>query len=111
MGIFRHKSGLLGLATVAIFIVLAVAAGLIAPRDPYSQDVTLKFLPPIWSAAGQWPHLLGTDILGRDLLSRLLYGARLSLLIGFISVLVGSCIGIPLGLVSGWFWWQNRILR
>jgi ABC-type dipeptide/oligopeptide/nickel transport system permease subunit len=102
-GLLRHRSGMIGLGVVGVFIVLAVLAAVLAPVDPFLQNTDLKFTPPIWSPDGKWPHLLGTDILGRDVLSRLLYGARLSLLIGFISVLVGASIGIPMGMVSGFF--------
>jgi ABC-type dipeptide/oligopeptide/nickel transport system permease subunit len=97
----RHKPGMIGLAIVVFFILLAVFAPLLAPFDPAAQDNTLKFLPPFWMEGAKWPHVLGTDILGRDVLSRLLYGARLSLMIGFISVGVGASIGIPMGMISG----------
>jgi ABC-type dipeptide/oligopeptide/nickel transport system permease subunit len=100
--LLRHKPGMVGVGVVLVFIVLAALAPLLAPADPFLQNMDMKFLPPIWQDGGQMPHLLGTDILGRDVLSRLLYGARLSLLIGFISVLVGASIGIPLGMVSGY---------
>jgi ABC-type dipeptide/oligopeptide/nickel transport system permease subunit len=102
-GLLRHKSGLLGIGVVLFFVVLAIVAPLLAPTDPFLQNTDLKFLPPIWMKGAQWPHLLGTDILGRDVFSRLLYGARLSLFIGFIAVLVGASIGIPLGMISGFF--------
>lgn len=98
-----HKPGMIGLGVVGIFVVLALLAPLIAPVDPFAQNTDMKFLPPLWQQGSQMPHILGTDILGRDVLSRLLYGARLSLMIGFISVLVGASIGIPLGMVSGFF--------
>jgi ABC-type dipeptide/oligopeptide/nickel transport system permease subunit len=97
----RHKPGMIGLAIVIFFILLAVLAPLIAPFDPAAQDNTLKFLPPFWMEGAKWPHVLGTDILGRDVLSRLLFGARLSLMIGFISVGVGASVGIPMGMISG----------
>jgi ABC-type dipeptide/oligopeptide/nickel transport system permease subunit len=99
----RHTPGMIGLAVVIFFILLAVFAPLIAPVDPFAQNNELKFLPPFWMEGAKWPHLLGTDILGRDVLSRLLYGARLSLMIGFISVGVGASIGIPMGMLSGFF--------
>ena len=99
----RHKPGMIGLAIVIFFILLAVFAPLIAPFDPAAQDNTLKFIPPFWMEGAKWPHVLGTDILGRDVLSRLLHGARLSLMIGFISVGVGASVGIPMGMISGFF--------
>lgn len=94
---------MIGLGVVAVFIVLAILAGILSPTDPFLQNNELKFTPPFWQDGGKWPHILGTDILGRDVFSRLLHGARLSLLIGFISVLVGASVGIPLGMVSGYF--------
>ena len=100
--LLRHRSGMIGLGVVFFFIVVAIIADFIAPTDPFLQNADLKFLPPIWQDGGKWPHVLGTDILGRDLFSRMIYGARLSLSIGIISVVVGSAVGIPLGLISGY---------
>ena len=99
---FRHRSGMIGLAVILALVIVAAAAPWLAPVDPYQQDAALKFVPPIWHHGGRWPHLLGTDILGRDLCARLIYGARLSLVIGFISVLVGAAVGVPLGMISGY---------
>ncbi len=99
----RHKPGMIGLGVVIVFVLLAAAAHWLAPVDPFIQNTALKFTPPVWMEGGKWPHVFGTDILGRDVLSRLLYGARLSLMIGFIAVLVGASFGIPLGLSSGFF--------
>ena len=99
--VLKHRSGVIGLAIVGVFILLAIFADLISPVDPYVQDRTRSLIPPLWDEGGISPHLLGTDVLGRDLFGRLLQGARLSLLIGFISVLVGACIGVPIGLISG----------
>ena len=102
-GFFRHHSGMLGLGVVVIFVLLAAAACLISPVDPYSQNTDLRFLPPLWQEGHHWPYILGTDVLGRDVFSRLLFGARLSMMIGFISVSVGASVGIPLGMASGFF--------
>lgn len=99
----RHKPGLIGLAVVIVFIVLAATAHWLAPVDPFAQNTDIKFTPPLWMDGGKWPYVFGTDILGRDVLSRLLHGARLSLMIGFISVVVGASVGIPLGMISGYF--------
>ncbi len=100
-GFKTHKPGMFGLAVVVFFIVLAAVAPLLSPADPFAQNAQLKFTPPLWQEGGIWPHVFGTDILGRDVLSRLLHGARLSLMIGFIAVLVGASVGIPLGMASG----------
>jgi len=109
----RHRSGLVGLATIIVFVLLAIFAPLLAPTDPYLQHTDLKFVPPFWQEGGIWPHLLGTDILGRDVLSRLLYGARLSLEIGFISVFVGAVFGVPVGMVCGYAggWLDMGLMR
>lgn len=81
----------------------ALLAGLISPADPLAQDLDKKFIPPIFSEGGSWPHLLGTDVLGRDLFSRILYGARLSLFIGILAVFVGAIVGIPSGMIAGYY--------
>lgn len=99
----RHRPGVIGLVIVVSFILMAALAPLLAPADPFVQNTDLKFMPPFWMEGSQWPHILGTDILGRDVLSRLLFGARLSLMIGFISVGVGASVGIPMGMISGFF--------
>src|SRR5690606_30641989 len=72
-------------------------------HDPYAQDLTRRLVPPIWHEKGVWANPLGTDNLGRDYLSRILYGARISLLIGFSVMLISGLIGTSLGLVAGYF--------
>ena len=109
--LLRHRSGMAGILIVSFFIFLAIFADVLSPADPYLQNTDIKFLPPIWQEGGTWPHIFGTDILGRDVFSRLLRGARLSLVIGFISVTVGAVIGTPLGMISGYFGgWTDRIV-
>lgn len=98
----RHKPGMFGLAVVLGFVVVAALASVLSPVDPFIQNTDLSFLPPLWREGGQWPHVLGTDLLGRDVLSRLLHGSRLSLLTGFIAVAWGAGFGIPLGMISGY---------
>ena len=96
--------GLLAGAGVLLFILLvAFAAPLIAPHDPYAQDLARRLIPPIWHEAGSWTHPLGTDMLGRDYLSRLIYGSRISLLIGFAVMLLSGLIGTVLGVAAGYF--------
>jgi ABC-type dipeptide/oligopeptide/nickel transport system permease subunit len=99
----RHRGGLVGLGIVLFFVTAAIFAPLLAPVDPLLQNTAMRFTPPVWMDGGAWPHLFGTDVLGRDVFSRLVHGSRLSLLIGVISVLVGAAVGIPLGMISGWF--------
>ena len=101
--LLKHKPGMFGLGIVLLLVILAILANLIAPADPNVQNFEMKFIPPIWMEGGQWPYIFGTDVLGRDLFSRILYGARLSLLIGGLAVFTGAIIGVPLGMVSGYY--------
>ena len=99
----RHGGLMLGAGILLVIVVLAIAAPLIAPHDPYSQNLAHRLLPPIWHAKGTWDHVLGTDKLGRDYFSRLLFGARISLLIGILTVLISGTIGTLLGVCAGYF--------
>lgn len=98
-----HKGLLTGAAILAVLILLAVFAPLIAPADPFATALPNRLLPPVWADAGHWEHLLGTDHLGRDYLSRLLYGARISLLIGIGAASIGCVIGVTMGICAGYF--------
>ncbi|RWR44782.1 ABC transporter permease [Sinirhodobacter ferrireducens] len=99
----RNVALMSGGSVVVLMVLVAVLAPLLAPHDPYSQDLTRRLLPPFWIEGTDPTHLLGTDHLGRDYLSRLIYGARISLGVGFGVVLVSGLIGISLGLVAGYF--------
>lgn len=101
--LLRNRSVVAGLVLVGAVVAIAVLAPLIAPHDPYAQDLTRRLVPPIWHEKGTWANPLGTDNLGRDYLSRLLYGARISLLIGLSVMLISGLIGTTLGLVAGYF--------
>ncbi|MBJ7222248.1 MULTISPECIES: ABC transporter permease [unclassified Brenneria] len=101
--ILGHHSMMIGLTILAVIVLAAVLAPLISPHDPYAQDVSRRLIPPVWHEKGSWEHILGTDKLGRDYLSRLLFGARVSLTIGVVSVLVAGFIGITLGVLAGYF--------
>jgi peptide/nickel transport system permease protein len=95
-------------ACVALAILLAIAlsaicADWIAPADPLAQDITQRFRPPAWEDGGSPANLLGTDAVGRDLLSRLIYGGRISLAVGLAAVLVQGGLGVLLGLVAGFY--------
>jgi peptide/nickel transport system permease protein len=91
----------IGLAILLLLVIAAVFAPLISPADPQAQDIISRNLPP-WFDGGSWSHPLGTDPLGRDLLSRLIYGTRISLLIGAGSVVLGGAVGVTLGLIAGY---------
>lgn len=95
--------GLLGLLIIGSIVLLAVFAPWIAPYDPAQITATSRLIPPSWMENGSSAHLLGTDHLGRDMFSRLIFGARVSLLVGVISVMIAALIGLSLGLVSGYF--------
>jgi peptide/nickel transport system permease protein len=101
--LLSNRSVVAGLILVGAVVAIAVLAPLLAPHDPYTQDLTRRLVPPIWHDKGTWANPLGTDNLGRDYLSRLLYGARISLLIGFSVMLISGLIGTSLGLVAGHF--------
>jgi peptide/nickel transport system permease protein len=94
---------IVGLVILAVIAAAAFAAPLLAPSDPYAQDLTQRTAPPVWEPRGTWAHPLGTDALGRDYLSRLLYGGRVSLLVGLSVALLSGAIGLTLGLVAGYY--------
>ncbi|ACT08436.1 binding-protein-dependent transport systems inner membrane component [Dickeya chrysanthemi Ech1591] len=101
--ILGHHGMTLGLVILVAIVALAILAPLISPHDPYAQDVSRRLIPPVWHEKGSWAHLLGTDKLGRDYFSRLLFGARVSLTIGLVSVMLAGTIGIALGVLAGYF--------
>ena len=101
--ILGHQGVLIGVTIVAAVILIALSAPLIAPHDPYHQDLMNRLVPPVWDARGSWEHIFGTDHLGRDYLSRLIYGARISLLIGIGAALISGLIGTFLGVAAGYF--------
>lgn len=94
------------LVLLALLVVCALFAPWIAPHtpfDPSTLDLADALLPPLWLEGGQWRYLLGTDEQGRDVLSVLMYGSRISLAVGLCSVLVSMAIGVPIGLLAGYF--------
>jgi peptide/nickel transport system permease protein len=98
-----HHSLALGSAILVIIALAAIFAPLIAPHDPFEQDVMQRMIPPIWHDNGTWQHWLGTDKLGRDYFSRLVYGARISLIIGLAAACISGVIGTTLGILAGYF--------
>lgn len=103
----RLPVGQWGLYTGAVIIgfifLVAIFAPLLAPHSPYDQSLVDRLIPPVFMENGTWDHILGTDHLGRDYLSRLIYGARLSLIVGFGTILISATAGIGLGLLGGYF--------
>jgi peptide/nickel transport system permease protein len=100
---FRHRSLLIGAVLVGAITLVALLAPLIAPHDPYAQNLTRRLIPPVWYDKGVWAHPFGTDNLGRDYLSRTLYGAQIALLIGASVMVISGTIGTGLGLAAGYF--------
>jgi peptide/nickel transport system permease protein len=92
----------IGLALVAIMVACAAFAPWLAPYDPYEQDLMARLRPPVWAERGSWAHPLGTDNFGRDLLSRLIYGSRLSILVGLAAMVIALTVGTTLGLLAGY---------
>jgi peptide/nickel transport system permease protein len=91
-------------AILLFFLVIpAIFAPLVAPHDPLKGSLSKRLKPPVWAEGGSIEYLLGTDKMGRDLLSRMIYGSRISLLVSFMAVGVGGSMGTTLGLISGYF--------
>lgn len=99
----KRRTALIGAIIVLIVIVSAILAPFIAPYDPNSSDLSKRLKPPFWTEDGTREHLLGTDHLGRDILSRIIYGTRISLLVGIITVLISGIFGTVLGLFGGYY--------
>lgn len=114
---FTHsKAAMFAAAIFAILIVTAVFAPWFAPQNPYDAaqlDMWKAELPPVWQEGGEWPYLLGTDTQGRDMLSAILYGTRISMVIGLASVALSLLIGMTAGLVAGFFggFIENVLMR
>jgi ABC-type dipeptide/oligopeptide/nickel transport system permease subunit len=100
--LLRDRAGVVGLLLVGLVICSALFAPWLAPHDPLQQELRSSRLPPAWLEAGDWSHPLGTDTLGRDLYSRILYGARVSLTVGFFGALIAGAIGLVVGLIAGY---------
>lgn len=101
--IFGHHSLTLGVLLLGATVLIGLLAPWLAPHDPFNQDLAVRLVPPIWHANGTWDHVLGTDKLGRDYLSRLMYGARISLAIGVCAAAISALIGTTLGVLAGYF--------
>lgn len=99
----RNKGAVAGMAYIILMILVAIFAGVLAPHAPDEQFRSFLLTPPVWEEGGSWQFILGTDDVGRDLLSRLMYGARLSLLVGCLVVVLSLIMGVALGVVAGYF--------
>ena len=102
----KHPLALGALVLLLLIITASFCAPLFAPQNPYdlaALDLDNAELPPLWQNGGRFPYLLGTDTQGRDMLSAILYGSRISLIIGLASVLLSMAVGLSLGLIAGYF--------
>lgn len=109
----QNRGAVIGLAVFALLVLVAVLAPVIAPHDPTQQYRDALLVPPIWAEGGRAGFLLGTDAVGRDMLSRLIYGAQYSLFIGIVVVAIALTGGIIIGLVAGFYggWVDSVIMR
>jgi len=112
----RRKRGgvaIPGALVILVTAVLAALAPMLSPADPVKNRLLDRLTPPMWAEGGSARYPLGTDTLGRDVASRLLHGARVSLLVGLVAVLIGGTLGVALGLVSGYYrgWIDDVLMR
>ena len=101
--LWRNKTAVAGLAIITIFILSGILAPYISPHDPIETSLYDQLKPPVWHENGSWKNILGTDDLGRDILSRLIYGARVSLAVAVVSVGLAFCLGTLLGCIAGYY--------
>ncbi|CAM3767951.1 dipeptide ABC transporter permease DppC [Xenorhabdus thuongxuanensis] len=99
----RNKGAVIGLVYIVLMLLIALLAGVLAPHGPAEQFRDSLLMPPVWQEGGSWQFIFGTDDVGRDILSRLMYGARLSLLVGCLVVVMSLIMGIILGVLAGYF--------
>ena len=111
--LWRNKTAVAGMIVIALFVFTALLAPVLSPHDPVDAALYDQLKPPIWSEGGRAGNVLGTDDLGRDILSRLVYGARVSLLVAVVTVGIGVFFGSLLGAISGYYkgFLDNIIMR
>ncbi len=100
----------LGAILVIFNVLMAIFAPYLAPYDPYQQDLMHRLQPPVWYKEGSWDHLFGTDNYGRDLLSRLIYGSRISMLVGLSAMLFSGILGSILGMIAGYMGGRTELV-
>ena len=101
--LWRNKTAILGLVIITGFILVAILAPVLSPHDPVATSLYDQLKPPVWHETGTWKNILGTDELGRDTLSRIIYGARVSLTVAIVSVGIAFTLGTLLGCLSGYY--------
>jgi len=111
--LWRNKTAVAGLIIVALFLTTALFAPWLSPHDPLETSLYDQLKPPVWDPLGTWNNILGTDDLGRDILSRIIFGARVSLMVATVSVGIAFVFGSLLGAVAGYYgeWPDNLIMR
>lgn len=100
--LWRDKAAVLGLAIIFLLVFTAIFAQQLSPHDPLAQNLRSTKQPPAWQEGGDWSHVLGTDQLGRDLLTRIIYGSRVSVTVGFFGAALAASTGMVLGLLAGY---------
>lgn len=109
--LLKSKTGTLGFLIVVVVFFIAIFANVLAPHDPAEINPAMMLKPPSWMEGGEAAYFLGTDNLGRDILSRIVYGSRVSLLVGIASVILAGIIGVLVGLTAGYYGgWLDTIL-
>jgi len=101
--LWRNKTAVVGLIIIVLFLLTALFAPYISPYDPLEASLYDQLKPPVWHETGTWKNILGTDDLGRDILSRIIWGARVSLIVAVVSVGLAFILGTLLGAVSGYY--------
>lgn len=109
----RQWPAILSVSMLVLLILAAVFADSVSPHDPTEQHIAQRLQPPAWMEGGDWTYPLGTDQLGRDMLSRIIHGARVSLAVGFAAVAVSGVVGVVVGLLAGFYggWIERIIMR
>jgi peptide/nickel transport system permease protein len=111
--ILRRPSALFAVIVTALLLLAAIFAPWLAPFDPLAGALEDRLIPPAWQEGGSWHYVFGTDVLGRDILSRLLFGARVSLSVCALAILAAGCVGSALGIAAGYLggWVESVIMR
>ena len=101
--LFKRKTAVVGLVITVAVILMAIFAPYVAPHDPEKVDLALRLKPPFWLENGSFNYPLGTDSLGRDVLSRIIFGSQKSILVSFLATVISCILGVILGLISGYY--------
>ncbi len=100
--LLSNPGGIVGLVLVALVMLVAVLAPLLSPHDPAQQDIASRLQPPFWAKDGSLDHPFGTDSVGRDILSRVIHGSRISIFVGLVATTASALLGVSLGLIAGY---------